>query len=110
MADRAGDAEIATIRALASIPQSVKATRTVTYDLMGLRLTKDDICREIVAWIDGGGRVKSTRLHSIPGKLGKPAFEMKPAINGSVVYIKVIIEKNVSGAEMLILSAHRDHS
>lgn len=46
MADDASEAEIATIRSLASNPEAVKTTKTVTFDLMGLRLTKDDICME----------------------------------------------------------------
>lgn len=109
MADNASAAEIATIRALASKPEAVKTTKTVVFDLMALRLTKDDICTEIVAWIDGGGRVKPTTLHSVPGKVGNAAYEMKPTINGSLIYIKVTIDKLASGEEMLILSSHRDH-
>ena len=109
MADNANAAEIATIRALASKPDAVKTTKTVTFDLMSLRLTKDDICSEIISWIDGGGRVKLTTLHSFPGKVGNPAYEMKPTINGSLIYIKVTIDKKASGEEMLIVSSHRDH-
>jgi hypothetical protein len=68
-----------------------------------------DLCTEIVSWIDGGGRVKLTKLHSVPGKVGNPAYEMKPTINGSLIYIKVTIDKKASGEEMLILSSHRDY-
>ena len=109
MADNASVAEIATIRSLASNPEAVKTTKTVIYDLMALKLTKDDLCTEIVSWIDGGGTVKLTKLHSVPGKVGNPAYEMKPTINGSLIYIKVTIDKKASGEEMLILSSHRDH-
>lgn len=109
MADKASAAEIVKIRALASKPDAVTTTKRVTFDLLGLRLTKDDICMKIISWIDGGGRVKPTTLHSVPGKVGNPAYEMKPTINGSLIYIKVTIDKKVSGEEMLILSSHRDH-
>jgi hypothetical protein len=109
MADSAAVAKIAAIRALASKPEAVKTTKTVEFDLMALRLTKDDICTEIVSWIDGGGRVKPTTLHSFPGRVGNAAYEMKPTINGSLIYIKVTIDKLASGEEMLIISSHRDH-
>jgi len=109
MANNASEEEVARIRALARKPDSVKTTTTVMYSLLSLNLTKDDICSEIVGWIDAGERVKPTTLHSIPGKIGNPAFEMKPLINQSLVYIKVTIETGVGGEEMLILSAHRDH-
>ena len=109
MADNATEAEISAIRTLACKPEAVKTTKTVEFDLMALRLTKDDICTEIVCWIDGGGRVKPTTLHSVPGRVGNTAFEMKPTINGSLIYIKVTIDKLASGEEMLILSSHRNH-
>lgn len=109
MAENASAAVIARIRTLASSPAMVKVTQRVQFDLMGLRLTKDDICTEIVCWIDAGERVKPTTLHSFAGKVGNPAYEMKPIINQSRIYIKVTIETTASGEEMLILSAHRDH-
>ncbi len=109
MANNASAEEVAKIRALASIPGKVKTTKTVLYDLMGLSLTKNDICTEIVDWIDAGERVKPTTLHSFPGKVGNKAYEMKPVINQSRIYIKVAIDTGSSGDEMLIISSHRDH-
>lgn len=109
MANNASAAEVAKIRALASKPDQVKTTKTVVYDLMGLGLTKDDVCAEIVDWVDAGERVKPTTLHSFLGKVGNRAYEMKPIINQSRIYIKVTIDTDVSGDEMLIISTHRDH-
>lgn len=110
MADSATEDEIAKIRILASDPSKVKITKTVEYDLMGLGLTKDDACLEIVTWIDAGERVKPTTLHSVEGKVGDRAFEMKPTINSERIYIKVTIEPlPFQRDELLVLSFHRDH-
>ena len=108
MANNASAAEVAKIRALASKPDQVKTTKGVTYSLMSLNLTTDDICSEIVGLIDAGERVKPVTLHSFPGKIGNQAYEMKTTINQSRIYIKVTIETIASGEEMLILSSHRD--
>lgn len=95
---------------LASHPESVLTTTRVEYAFMGRNLTKADICDEIIALIDAGERVKGTTLHSVPGMLGQRAFEMKPRINDSLYYIKVVLQiPQGSNKTMLILSAHPNH-
>ena len=80
MADKSPDAnELADIRRLASDPSKVELTTTAKYDLMGAGLTKDDICEEIVAWIDSGERVKKVTLRG--QQAGQTAYEMKPRID-----------------------------
>ena len=109
MADHSPDtSELAAIRRLASDPSRVELTTTAKYDLMGAALTKDDVCGEIVAWIDHGERVKKVALK---GKhAGQAAFEMKPRINDSLFYLKVTLcGLGEPEAYLLVISAHPDH-
>lgn len=109
MADSSADAnERAEIRRLASDPTRVDVSTTAKYDLMGRGLSKEDICDEIVAWIDKGERVKRVTLR---GKhAGQAAYEMKPRIGDVLFYLKVTLCKLGQPAEsMLIVSAHLDH-
>jgi hypothetical protein len=100
--------ERAEIRRLASNPSKVEVSTTATYDLMARGLTKEDICDEIVAWIDNGERVKRVTLRG--RHAGQAAFEMKPRINGSLLYVKVTLCRLTQSDEfMLIISAHPDH-
>jgi len=63
MAGNLADAnELADIRRLAAAPSTVRVTKTVEFDLMANHRTKEDICDEIVAWIDRGDRVKKVTL------------------------------------------------
>jgi len=102
--------EVHQIRRLASDPSKVQMTKTVEYDLLANHLTKEDICDEIVAWIDAGERVKPTTLHTFPGLQGQPAFEMKPVIGGTLFYLKVtLIRLSQPDEYMLLVSAHPDH-
>ena len=47
--------ELADIHRLASDLSRVAVTATAKYDLMGAGLATQDVCGEIVAWIDTGG-------------------------------------------------------
>ena len=109
MADNSPAAsELADIRRLASDSSLVQITTTVKYDLMGAGLTKDDLCEEIVAWIDGGERVKKVTLRG--EHAGQAAYEMKPRINKSLFYLKLTLcELGESDEYLLIISAHPDH-
>jgi hypothetical protein len=73
-------------------------------------LTKDDVCDKIIEWIDAGERVKPTTIHTIPGHVGMPAYEMKPRINHSLFYIKVALMKlGEQNEHMMLSSVHPDH-
>lgn len=103
----AADEEMQEIRRLASDPKLVRTTTTVQFDLLGYHLTKADICDEIVAWIDAGQRVKATTLHTVPGLIGRRAFELKPRIDDRLFYIKVTFQKSQqTGQLLLVLSSH----
>ena len=98
------------IRRLALIPEEVVMTGTATSDLFARHLTVDEVCAAIVDWIDAGERVKPTTLHSFPGLVGEPAFEMKPRIEGVRYYLKVaLIKQHPPGEYFLLISAHPDH-
>ena len=109
MAANSADAtEKEAIRRLAANPSLVRVTRTAQYDLVAHGLTKDDICSEIIAWIDGGQRVKKVALRG--QHAGSPAFEMKPSISHSLFYLKVsLCDVGEPDEYMLLLSAHPDH-
>lgn len=111
MAPKSADpSDIREIRRLASDPGKAKVTTTVEYDLLAHHLTKEDICDEIVAWIDAGERVRPTVLHTFPGLQRQPAFEMKPIVGGSLFYLKVtLVQLGQPGEYMLLISAHPDH-
>jgi len=100
--------ELAQVRRLASDPSRVRITRTAEYDLLAKRLTKVDICDEIVAWIDKGERLKKVTLRG--QHAGQAAYEMKPRIAGSMFYLKVTLcELSEPGEFMLLISSHLDH-
>ena len=42
--DRAGEAEVRLLRALASDPARASSTKTATYDMMAHHLTRADVC------------------------------------------------------------------
>lgn len=111
MAPGSADADtIAEIRRLAADPALVTLSKTAEYDLLAHHLTKDDLCDEIIAWIDAKERVKPTTLHSFGTLVGQSAFEMKPRINGQLFYIKVALLQLTEPEEsMLVISAHPDH-
>lgn len=111
MAPKSADPqEMQEIHRLALDSTRVQTTSTVKWDLTAQNLTKEDICDEIVRWIDAGERVKKTSLHSLPGLVGHPAFEMKPRVDSTVFYIKVaIIELGQPCEYLLLISAHPDH-
>jgi hypothetical protein len=108
MPQSADASERAAIRRFAADSDLVRVTRTVQYDLLGRALTKADVCAEIVAWIDAGKRVKKVVMR---GKdAGAPAFEMKPRINGMLLYLKVALcDVDTPDAYMVLISAHPDH-
>lgn len=108
MASQADAEDISNIRRLASSPESVRITKTVKFDLMGLGLTTADICDEIIKWIDDGERVKPVILRDLLA--GQKAFEMKPRINDQLLYLKVTLcDFGETGEYMLLISAHSDH-
>lgn len=100
--------EQANIRRLASDTAKVRVTKTAEYDLLAHHLTKDDICDEVIAWIDSGGRIKKVTLRG--QHAGRAAFEMKPRINNVLFYIKLTVCDLGGPVEyLLIVSAHPDH-
>lgn len=108
MADSADSAVLQEIRRLALAPREVVVTKTVEYDLMGHDLTKEDICDEIVGYIDAGERVKPTVLRG--RHAGRTAYEMKPRINDQLFYIKLtLIELGEPNDRILLISAHPSH-
>lgn len=109
MDDNSPDAkELADIRRLAADPSRVELTTTAKYDLMAAELTKDDICEEIISWIDSKKRVKKVTLR---GKhAGQVAYEMKPRINNSLFYLKLTLcDQGERNESMLVVSSHPDH-
>lgn len=109
MADNsANPKERAEIRRLACDLASVRVTKTVEYDLLAQRLTKKDVCDEIVAWVDADKRVKKVTLRG--QHAGQPAFEMKPRMNNRLFYLKLTLcELGRPGEYMLLISVHPDH-
>ena len=88
----------------------VRLTKTAQFDLMAHRLTKADVCDEIIDWIDNGEPVKEVVLHSFPNLVGQPAYEIKPRMKNTLFYIKVtLVELGQPGEYMLVISAHPDH-
>ena len=100
--------ELTEIRRLASDPSKVQITETVKYDLMGHGLTTEDVCNEIILWIDAGQPVKKVTLK---GKhAGQAAFEMKPRIEDCLYYLKATLcELGERDEYLLLISAHPDH-
>jgi hypothetical protein len=111
MAAKQADAGTLTqIRRLATGSRCVRITRTAEYDLMAHRLKKADVCDEIIDWIDIGRAVKEITLHSFPGLVGQPGYEIKPRMKGILFYVKfALVGLGNPGEYMLIVSAHPDH-
>ncbi len=83
-------------------------TKTTEYDLLGHDLTTEDICQEIIAWIDAGQPIKKVSLRGHHAEA--PAFEMKPRIGSTLFYLKVALcDLETSDETMLLISAHPDH-
>lgn len=100
--------EQAEIRRLASDTAKVRVTKTAEYDLLAHHLTKEDICDEMIAWIDSGARVKKVTLRG--RHAGQVAFEMKPRINNVLFCIKVTVcDRGAPVEYLLIVSAHPHH-
>ena len=100
---------VGSIRAFAKGGQAVVG-RDAKWGLMSWSLTTADICAAIVAHIDAGERVKPTTIHSFPGHVGEPAYEMKPRIDGVLFYVKVrIIELEDAQRQLLVMSVHPDN-
>ena len=100
--------ERAMIRRLASDLDKVRFTKTADYDLLARNLKREDLCQEIVAWIDRGERVKRVILRG--NHAGQAAYEMTPRIDNALLYIKVTIcELGQPGELMLVISAHPPH-
>jgi hypothetical protein len=100
--------ERAEIRRLASDPAKVRVTKSVEYSLLTHRLTKEDVCDEIVAWIDRGDRAKKVTLRG--HHAGQAAFEMKPRVNNTLFYFKLTLcELGEPGEYMLLISVHPDY-
>ena len=111
MAAKLADARtLGEIRRLAADAGRVRLSRTAQYDLMAHRLTKADVCDEIIDWIDNGKPVKEVMLHSFQNLVGQPAYEIKPRMKGNLIYVKVtLVELGQPGEYMLVISAHPDH-
>jgi hypothetical protein len=111
MAAKQADAKtMGEIRRLAADAGQVRLSKTTQYDLMAHRLTKADICDEIINWIDNGNPVKEVVLHSLQNLVGHPAYEIKPRMKGNLFYVKVTLVKLGQPDEyMLVVSAHPDH-
>lgn len=98
------------IRRLAVTPEKVMLSSVAFSDLTARQVTKADVCHSIVDWIDAGGRVKPTILHSFSGLQGTSAYEMKPRLRGRLYYLKVALVKLQESTEhLLLISAHPDH-
>lgn len=109
-AKQADSGTIQEIRRLATDESRVRITQTALYDLMAHRLTKADVCDEIIAWIDRGDPVKEVVLKNFPKLVGQPAYEIKPRMKKTLFYIKVaLVELGQPGEYMLVISAHPDH-
>lgn len=94
---------------LASSPEETETTQSVLYDLMGLGLTKFEICDAICDWVNRGEPVQEVVTKYAKGHIGKPAYVMKPNLAGVRLYVKVAIQEcNTTNEALLIISAHVD--
>jgi len=95
---------------LSQNPENVRTTKTAIYDMMGLHLTKYDVCEAISDWINKGEEVQIIITKHANGHIGEPQYAMKPEINKIKCYIKVSIKKNTTSENnLLIISAHEPH-
>ena len=109
-AKQADGRTLGVIRRLAADESRVRLTSTAQCDLMARRLTKADVCDEIIDWIDRGEPVKEVRIHSIPSLVGQSAYEIKPHMKRTLFYVKVaLVELGKPGEHLLVISAHPDH-
>jgi hypothetical protein len=111
VAEKKADAKtVGEIRRLAADAGKVRLTKTAQYDLMAHRLTKAEVCDEILGWIDSGEPVKEVVLHNFPNLIGQPAYEIKPRMKNMLFYIKVtLLELGQPDEYMLVISTHPDH-
>ena len=110
MASNADPQTVALIRQLAANGQFTFISNQAQSDMMAHNVKLTDVADAIVDWIDAGERVKETVIHTIPGRTGDPAYEMKPRINGVIWYLKVAIDDRGGSDEGLaLLSSHPDH-
>ena len=94
---------------LAGQPEQVEPSTTAYYDLLGLHLTKTDICDAICNWIDKGKPVQEIVTEYADGHIGEPAYVMKPDLSGVRCYVKVAIQEGETpDGKLLIISAHLD--
>lgn len=99
--------EVAAIRRLASNPAKVSMTASAKYDCMSAGLTACDICDRVLEHIDGRRRIKRVVMRG--RHKGQPGFELKPVIDGTRFYIKVLTcDPGTMRERMLIVSAHPD--
>jgi hypothetical protein len=95
---------------LAQSPEKVKTTALAYYDLMGLDLTKPDVCDAICDWVKTGKELQLKITKNAKGHIGELMYALKPEINGIKCYVEVTIQKNSQSQEnLLIISAHVDH-
>ncbi len=93
---------------LAGSPEKAKTTQSALYDLMGLGLTKFEICDAICDWINRGEPVQEVVTKYAKDHIGEPAYVMKPNLTGVRLYIKVTIQECNAIETLLIISAHID--
>ncbi|MEN8151269.1 MAG: hypothetical protein ABFS86_15745 [Planctomycetota bacterium] len=85
-------------------------TTTAEYDLMGERLKVEDVCDVLLDWIEKGKSIREIVTTNAKGHIGKPAFVIKPRLNGKMFYVKVAVTDPGGSRERLtIVSAHPDH-
>ena len=111
MAQRDADPSMAqAIKRLAGEPEAAAVSTSAYYDMMGASLTVEDVCDAIVDWIDQGKRVQEIVTKHAKGRIGKPAFVMKPRMLGTGYYVKVAVEDpGGKGERLTIVSAHPHH-
>lgn len=108
MSGDTADAEtLEAIRRLATEPDRVRVTQRAEYDLLAEGLTKDDICDEIIAWIDAGKDVEAGITNQVETHYGEAHYVLKPSINGKTFYVKVtILHRDEWREELLLISNH----
>jgi len=104
---QASDQEKQLLRALASDPGKVLATKRATYDLMAHDLTITDVCDALWQWIVDGQPVVRTTMHGQDS--GEPAYEIWPELAGRKFYCKFLVRgEPLLQQLMLVVSAHPD--